>query len=89
MRGHAIANRIFVLATNRVGKEKHLSFWGNSFVCAPDGFIIKSLQTLQGSMSATIDLDEIDQNRRAWPHFRDRRTDLYYDILNMWIDNGN
>jgi N-carbamoylputrescine amidase len=89
MRGHAIANRIFVIAANRVGKEKNLSFWGNSFVCAPDGFVIKNLLTKQGSIAATIDLEEIDANRRVWPHFRDRRTDLYYDILNMWIDNGN
>ncbi|MCL2101275.1 MAG: hypothetical protein FWH22_06130, partial [Fibromonadales bacterium] len=38
MRGHAIANRVFVLGVNRVGKENNLSFWGNSFICAPDGF---------------------------------------------------
>jgi N-carbamoylputrescine amidase len=88
MRGHAIANRVFVLAANRAGKEHNLSFWGNSFICAPDGFLIKRLSKSQSSMSAAIDLNEIEQSRRIWPHFRDRRIDLYYDILNMWIDNG-
>jgi N-carbamoylputrescine amidase len=88
MRGHAIANRIFVLAANRTGKENNISFWGNSFICAPDGFIIKNLSTSEASMIAAVDFEEIEQNRRIWPHFRDRRTDLYYDILSTWIDDG-
>jgi N-carbamoylputrescine amidase len=86
MRGHAIANRLFVLAVNRTGKENNLSFWGNSFICAPDGFIIKQLSTQQAAMATTIDFEEIEQNRRIWPHFRDRRVDLYYDILNIWSE---
>jgi len=88
MRGHAIANRIFVLAANRVGKEQNLSFWGNSFICAPDGFLLKQLSTETASMNVAINLEEIEHNRQIWPHFRDRRTDLYYDIMNTWIDNG-
>jgi len=86
MRGHAIANRLFVLAANRAGKENNLTFWGNSFICAPDGFIIKQLSTNVSAMNVVIDFDEIEQNRRIWPHFRDRRTDLYYDILNTWSE---
>jgi N-carbamoylputrescine amidase len=84
MRGHAIANRLFVLAVNRAGKENNLSFWGNSFICAPDGFIAKQLSTGVAAMNVVIDFNEIEQNRRIWPHFRDRRTDMYYDILNTW-----
>ncbi|MDR2579776.1 MAG: carbon-nitrogen hydrolase [Fibromonadaceae bacterium] len=86
MRGHATSNRLFVLAVNRAGKENDLSFWGNSFICAPDGFIIKQLSTERKTMAVAINLSEIEQSRRIWPHFRDRRIDLYYDILNMWID---
>ncbi|MCL1967003.1 MAG: carbon-nitrogen hydrolase [Fibromonadales bacterium] len=86
MRGHAIANRLFVLAANRTGKENNLSFWGNSFICAPDGFVAKQLSTGVAAMNVAIDFNEIEQNRRIWPHFRDRRTDLYYDILNTWSE---
>jgi N-carbamoylputrescine amidase len=78
MRGHAIANRLFVLAVNRVGKENNLTFWGNSFVCAPDGLLRDT------SKIVAINLEDIEQSRRVWPHLRDRRIDLYYDILNMW-----
>jgi N-carbamoylputrescine amidase len=88
MRGHAIANRVFVLAANRIGKEHNLSFWGNSFICAPDGFLLKQLSTEIATMNVAINLEEIEQNRRTWPHFRDRRTDLYYDIMNTWKDDG-
>lgn len=85
MRGHAIANRVFVVATNRVGTEGELQFWGHSFVCAPDGFLIEDLAPdLCGSASTTIDYAEIEENRRWWPHFRDRRTDLYAGILKIW-----
>ena len=33
MRGHAIANSLYVAAVNRVGTEDKLKFWGQSFVC--------------------------------------------------------
>lgn len=85
MRGHAIANRLFVAAANRIGSEGDLTFWGHSFVSAPDGYLLKDLgKDFAGSSVTDIDLDEIEFNRRWWPHFRDRRTDLYKDILKSW-----
>jgi N-carbamoylputrescine amidase len=86
MRGHAIANRVFVLAVNRTGTYRNapLRFWGNSFICAPDGYLLKQLSVREAAMDVAIDFEEIEQNRRIWPHFRDRRVDLYYDILNVW-----
>ncbi len=85
MRGHAIANRLFVVAANRIGSEGNLNFWGHSFVSAPDGYIIQDLKPdFLGSSITEIDLSEIEFNRRWWPHFRDRRTDLYKDILKTW-----
>lgn len=86
MRGHAIANRLFVIAANRIGTESDLTFWGNSFVCAPDGYILQNLPAdFWGSSVAELDFSEIEFNRRWWPHFRDRRIDLYSDILKSWM----
>ena len=86
MRGHAIANRLFVVAANRIGTEGDLTFWGHSFVSAPDGFLISELASdFLGASVTEIDLKEIEFNRRWWPHFRDRRTDLYKDILKNWM----
>lgn len=85
MRGHAIANRLFVAAANRIGTEGDLTFWGHSFVSAPDGFVLSDLgKDFTGSHVTELDLSEIEYNRRWWPHFRDRRTDLYKDILKTW-----
>lgn len=85
MRGHAIANRIFVLAANRIGTERNLTFWGNSFIAAPDGYVIQNLgPEFCGASVSELSLSEIEFNRRWWPHFRDRRTDLYKDILKNW-----
>lgn len=85
MRGHAIANRLFVVAANRIGTEGDLTFWGHSFVSAPDGYMIEDLKSdFLGSSITEIDFSEIEFNRRWWPHFRDRRTDLYKDILKTW-----
>src|SRR5438132_6234783 len=44
-RGHAIANGCYVAVPNRVGYEAPaggdgIEFWGQSFVCGPDGEII-------------------------------------------------
>lgn len=85
IRSHAIANRTFTLAVNRTGKEGTLSFWGNSFSCAPDGRILEKASTHSEEILRTeIDLEETEFNRRWWPHFRDRRIDLYGDILKIW-----
>lgn len=88
MRGHAIANRTFVIAANRIGTEGELTFWGTSFAAAPDGYILqKSPNDFLGTSFVEIDLKETEFNRRWWPHFRDRRIDLYKDILNIWCED--
>lgn len=85
MRGHAIANRIFVVAANRIGTERNLTFWGHSFVAGPDGHLLTELSAdFCGASVSDLDLSEMEFNRRWWPHFRDRRTDLYKDILKTW-----
>jgi N-carbamoylputrescine amidase len=87
MRGHAIANRTFVIAANRSGVEGHLTFWGTSFVAAPDGYILQKCDPeFLGASYVELDLAETEENRRWWPHFRDRRVDLYKDILKIWAE---
>ncbi|RMG85401.1 MAG: hydrolase [Chloroflexi bacterium] len=40
MRGHAIANGIFIAAANRIGHENDVTFYGSSFICDPTGCIL-------------------------------------------------
>jgi N-carbamoylputrescine amidase len=37
-----------------------------------------------GASIVEVNLAETEENRRWWPHFRDRRVDLYQDILKIW-----
>ncbi|QQL44536.1 carbon-nitrogen hydrolase [Sulfuriroseicoccus oceanibius] len=86
-RGHAVANSCYVAAINRVGTEGDTEFWGQSFVANHYGQVVA-----RGSISdqqiiyADCDLDAIDEHRRMWPFFRDRRIDSYSNILKRWDD---
>ena len=40
MRGHAVANGVFVAACNRVGHENAVTFYGSSFICDPLGNVL-------------------------------------------------
>lgn len=81
MVGHAISNVIPVAAANRVGDEGGQVFYGSSFIAAPDGQITAQMGRFEeGIITASFDLDAIDQMRAAWGFFRDRRPDLYGDL---------
>jgi len=92
-RGHAIANGVYVAAANRIGLEKAdknsdgIEFWGQSFICNPQGVVLA-----QGSadkeeiLIAEIDLNKIENIRRSWPFFRDRRIDSYDKITERFLD---
>lgn len=82
MQGHAAANMVPVAASNRVGTEEHdaatMTFYGSSFIAGPQGEIIAEASRHQTEIVlATVDLDEIAEQRRSWGLFRDRRPDLY------------
>lgn len=84
-RGHAIANRMFVCAVNRVGFERNpldtgkgIEFFGHSFIADPDGQIIaQASQNREEILIATLDPKQMESSRRHWPHFRDRRIEHY------------
>jgi N-carbamoylputrescine amidase len=77
-RSHAIANNVFVVAVNRVGKEGELTFWGNSLVINPFGEIIaQTSSSNEEFIVVACELSEILYYRKQWPFFRDRRIDFY------------
>lgn len=90
-RSHAIANGIYVAATNRVGHEGSagggLEFWGNSFVCDPFGSVLqRASSNAEEVLIASCDLRKLEETRRNWPFFRDRRIDAYAGITRRLID---
>lgn len=92
-RSHAIANGCFVAAANRVGHEnpaggQGIEFWGQSFVCGPDGEIIaKGSVDEEEIVTAEIDWSAVDRHRTHWPFLRDRRVDAYAGLEKRLLDS--
>jgi N-carbamoylputrescine amidase len=86
MQGHAVANAVPVLATNRIGLEENdgasQSFYGHSFIADHRGELVESLgDSEEGVLVHSFDLAAIASYRADWGFFRDRRTDLYAKSL--------
>lgn len=82
MQGHSAANIMPVIAANRIGTEhsngRELTFYGSSFVTDHCGTVVAGAsRDREEVVTATFDLSEIAEYRRAWGVFRDRRPDLY------------
>jgi N-carbamoylputrescine amidase len=86
-RAHAIANGIFVVAVNRVGREERLTFWGQSFVADPFGRVVaRASASEEETLVVDCNLDLIEEARRGWPFLRDRRIDAYGDLAKRFRD---
>jgi len=91
MQGHAGANLMPLIASNRIGREVatedencHITFYGSSFIADHTG---KKVQEANRSDEAvlvhTFDLAEIRQYRESWGVFRDRRPEQYGPLLTL------
>mmetsp|Transcript_7959 Transcript_7959/g.8714 ORF Transcript_7959/g.8714 Transcript_7959/m.8714 type:complete len:293 (-) Transcript_7959:52-930(-) len=86
MLGHAAANIVPVIASNRIGTEvfdqSEITFYGSSFICNETGELMyTSNRTDQDVLVASFNLEEIEKLRRNWGLFRDRRPNQYHAIL--------
>jgi N-carbamoylputrescine amidase len=89
-RAHAIANGIYVAAVNRTGfegtPESGLEFWGSSFIADPFGRIVQQASVDQEEILVVeCDRARMEEVRRNWPFFRDRRIDAYGAITSRWL----
>ena len=88
MQGHAAANIVPVVASNRIGsetvKDQTNGFYGKSFICDRTGKIIsEASKDKEEIIIAEIDIEENHLFRRNWGLFRDRRVDLYKELLTL------
>jgi N-carbamoylputrescine amidase len=83
MRGHAAANILPVVASNRIGTEtapdgREVTFYGSSFIADQTGQLVaKAGRTDEAVLIHRFDLAAISALRASWGLFRDRRVDLY------------
>ncbi len=82
MRGHAIANGLFVGAANRIGSEGGLRFYGSSFVCDPMGRILAQAgRDTTEVITADLDPATMQRWRELFPLLRQRRPGAYGRLL--------
>jgi N-carbamoylputrescine amidase len=82
MQGHAAANMVPVVASNRVGLEKgpnlEMTFYGSSFIADHTGAMLtEANKTDETYLTAKIDLDATRAYRQSWGTWRDRRPETY------------
>ncbi|HLI11643.1 MAG TPA: nitrilase-related carbon-nitrogen hydrolase [Alphaproteobacteria bacterium] len=82
LRGHAIANGVFVAGVNRVGVEYDSTYFGASVVIDPIGEIIaQASETAEETLVVDLDQARLEAVRKVWPFYRDRRPDAYGRIV--------
>jgi N-carbamoylputrescine amidase len=90
MCGHAGANIMPVIASNRIGTEKattndlEMTFYGSSFICDAFGNKVETAdRSSQSILVHSFDLAEIKSYRETWGVYRDRRPDQYAAITTL------
>jgi len=81
----AVANEYFIGAINRVGKEPYgdNDFYGSSYFVDPRGQTVgdPASDTDEELVIRDLDLDMIDDVRKMWAFYRDRRPDAYDSLV--------
>lgn len=84
---HAVANGYYIAASNRVGTEAPWNigrFYGTSYFCDPRGNMLAvGSEDKDELVVAEMNLDIIEEVRRTWQFFRDRRPETYGDMVKL------
>ena len=82
---HAVANGYYVGASNRVGTEAPWNigkFYGTSYFVNPRGeFLATGSEDNDELVVADLDLNVIDEVRKTWQFYRDRRPEAYDELV--------
>ena len=82
MRGHAVANGLFIAACNRVGRENAVTFYGSSFICDPLGTVLaQASRDADEVIHAVLRADVREQYRALFPLMRQRKPQHYGRLL--------
>jgi N-carbamoylputrescine amidase len=89
MQGHAAANLVPVIASNRIGVEDsttvadlRTTFYGSSFICDETGAMLQVADRhTETVLVQSFDLAVIAQRRVSWGLFRDRRPEFYRPLM--------
>lgn len=76
-RSRALENGLFVVASNRSGREGNIEFAAHSRIINPKGEILVEASQIDDVVTAKIDVDSVTKQRRAVPYLRDYESALF------------
>ena len=81
MRGHAVANGVFIAAGNRWGQER-VTFYGSSFICNPRGELLAVAPRAEDAVIlARLQPESLTEYRALFPLLHQRRPEVYGGLL--------
>ena len=88
MQGHAAANMVGLVASNRIGVERNpaaqMTFYGHSFIADETGAKMAECDRCnEAVVFAEFNLAAMRSRRATWGLFRDRKPDLYGPLLSL------
>lgn len=91
MQGHAAANLVPVIASNRIGRETSrddaalaITFYGSSFISDETGALLQVAdRSTESVLVQRFDLEAVAKRRVSWGLFRDRRPDCYGALVGL------
>jgi N-carbamoylputrescine amidase len=79
---NAAVSGVYIFRVNRVGRETKQNFYGKSFCASPEGELVDEPSGAhEGVVMAAVDLLEIERTRRVWTFLRDRRPEVYGELI--------
>lgn len=82
MRGHAVANGLFIAACNRIGRENAVTFYGSSFICDPLGRVLaQASRDRDEVIHAVLYADAREQVLELFPLLHQRKPQHYGRLL--------
>ena len=81
LRVQAFQNNVFIAMCNRVGKQDHAEFAGESLIVNPEGEVIFKADDKEQLIIEEIELSEVKRTRNKRPYILTRREDsIYFDL---------
>ena len=82
MLAHAYSNGYYVVCSNRCGVEDRINFLGTSFIGSYNGKVLAKMgESDEGIIYRELDIDEMRTHRSKLAFYRDRRPDLYCELI--------
>lgn len=82
LHARALENQCFMIGVNRTGTDgKGLEYESSSMIIRPDGKDLEPVKTDGMVKFYEVDIREVDKYRQSFPVKKDRRIDLYKELL--------